>query len=81
MPDASGQSAATMPESLGDKIRQLDGVERVDPVEQIPVDVAGQKARLVARDFSQYDEAPLYVLGDDTHLLEQLRARFGRKSF
>ena len=52
----------------------LDGVERVDPVVQIPVDVNGQKARLAARDFSQYDQAPLYVLGDDSHVLEQLLA-------
>ncbi len=74
MPDASGQAAASMPESLGDEIRALDGVERVDPVVQIPVDVGGQKARLIARDFSQYTEPPLYVLGDDTHVLDQLRA-------
>jgi putative ABC transport system permease protein len=74
MPNASDQAAASMPESVGDEIAAIDGVERVDSVKTLPISVNGQKAKLLTRDFSQFDRVPLYVLGDDHGVLERLLA-------
>jgi putative ABC transport system permease protein len=74
MPDISGHAAPSMSESLGDEIRALGGVERIDPVRVLGVNAGGREAVLMARDFSLYDRVPVDVLGDDEELLQQLAA-------
>jgi putative ABC transport system permease protein len=74
MPDMTGEKAASMSEALRPKIAAHDGVELVDAVSLLRVEVAGQQAMLMARDFNLYDEVPLDVIGGvETALGRQLR--------
>ncbi len=72
LPNASDNAQASMPDGLGEKIREIDGVDKVDAVKSLSIDVNGQRARLLTRDFSHYDRVPLYTLGSDQGVLEQL---------
>ncbi len=73
-PNASEQAQAVMAESLAGELTQIDGVDRVDAVKSVSIDVNGQKARLLTRDLSRFDRVPLYVLGDEQGVLERLLA-------
>jgi putative ABC transport system permease protein len=74
MPDMTGEKAASMSEALRGKIAALDGVEMVDAVSLVRVEVGGQQAMVMARDFNLYDDVPLDIIGgDETALAADLR--------
>jgi putative ABC transport system permease protein len=74
MPDASGQDATSIPESLGAEIAKIPGIDKVEGVRLLRIEANGLDAMMIARDFSNYTEAPLdVVFGDRAEALDLLR--------
>jgi putative ABC transport system permease protein len=74
MPDMTGEKAPSMSEALRGKLTGLDGVEMVDAVSLVRVEVGGQQAMVMARDFNLYDDVPLDIIGgDESQLAAELR--------
>jgi putative ABC transport system permease protein len=75
MPDMTGQDAVNMPETLGDELAQIPGINLVDPVRFMRADARGHDAVLVSRNFSLYERLPLAVAESDAaRVLERVKA-------
>ena len=64
MPDLTGRETARMDEKIGQEIATFAGVSRVEALSAQKVEIAGQRAVLVAREFGLYSSPPLDLVGD-----------------
>jgi len=72
----TGQDTTSLPDSMGEELQQMEGVDHIETIRMLRIDASGREAMLVARDLSSHNDTPLDLIGsaDSAAVLTELRA-------
>ncbi|HEY2839532.1 MAG TPA: FtsX-like permease family protein [Pirellulales bacterium] len=75
MLDMTGQDTTSLPDSMGEEILKMPGVDHIETVRMVRIDAGGREAMLVARDLTRHTDTPLDLVGNanSTQVLQELR--------
>ncbi len=71
MPDMATGSSADLPEEVGDEIRRLPGIARIDTFSMVSAKAADQTVNVVARSYSDDEHTHLMIIDGDARQVRQ----------